>query len=148
MLESQLSSVFRYKLRIFSKGWNSSCCLGKSVALFKFDLSPSKTMQVLYIHSHPQSNDLTFQWDQPCGRNGEKQWVIFLLKGSVWLWCLRTLVCSWCVFHCVSMPESLDYHLIKSYILFFRSTSHPVTVTTRIITFLAGNPNLNLHLGL
>ena len=29
-----------------------------------------------------------------------------------------------------------------------RSTPHPVTVTTRIITFLVGNPNLNLHLPL
>ncbi len=30
----------------------------------------------------------------------------------------------------------------------FRSSPHPVTVTTRIISFLAGNPNLNLHLPL
>ena len=29
-----------------------------------------------------------------------------------------------------------------------RSTPHPVTVTSRIITFLVGNPNLNLHLPL
>ena len=30
--------------------------------------------------------------------------------------------------------------------IYFRSTPLPVTVTTRIITFLVGDPNLNLHL--
>ncbi len=34
------------------------------------------------------------------------------------------------------------------YNLYLRSTPHPVTVTTRIITFLVGNPYLNLHLPL
>ena len=32
--------------------------------------------------------------------------------------------------------------------VYLRSTPHPVTVTTRIITFLVGNPELNLHLSL
>ena len=32
--------------------------------------------------------------------------------------------------------------------IYLRSTPHPVTVTTRNITFLVGNPNLNLHLPL
>ena len=40
------------------------------------------------------------------------------------------LWCIWCVY------------------LHLRSTPHPATVTTRIITFLVGNPNLNLHLPL
>ena len=36
--------------------------------------------------------------------------------------------------------------LYNNYELYIRSTPHPVTVTTRIITFLVGNPNLNLYL--
>ena len=32
--------------------------------------------------------------------------------------------------------------------VYIGTTPHPVTVTTRIIPFLVGNPNLNLHLRL
>ena len=40
----------------------------------------------------------------------------------------------------------VDINGMNSYQLYFGLSPLPVTVTTRIITFLVGDPNLNLHL--
>ena len=55
-------------------------------------------------------------------------------------WTEVDVIVEWllCLFHFFQTKRSV----------YVRSTPHPVTVTTRIITFLVGNPNLNLHLPL